>query len=81
MAFVKKFFFEMTDDEKMSMKKWKQEDHRLWRKWIYQEMYRKLEYNAITTHKQPCNCLDCRVYRQRVRIRCQRPVIRKPREK
>lgn len=79
MAFIKKYTHQMTEEEKNRMRKWNQEDQRAWREWIRQNIYLRLERYAITHHQQPCNCLDCRVYRQRVRIRCQRPVKRKPR--
>lgn len=69
----------MTDAEKELMKDWKQKEQRLWRVWIYQENYRLQERYAIVNHQRSCNCFECRVYKQRVRVRCQRPIKRKPR--
>jgi len=81
MAFLKKYVHQMSEKEKEQMKKWGAREQREWRDWLLQENYRRQERYAITNHRQPCECSDCRVYRQRVRIRCQRPIKRKPRDK
>lgn len=69
----------MTEEEKISMKKWSKKKQRQWRDWIYQKSLRQIERYCFVNHQQPCECHHCKVYRQRIRIKCQRPVKRKAR--
>jgi len=46
---------------------------------VQTKRYKANEKLAFNTHKQPCNCLDCRVYRQRIRIKMKRIPQRNPR--
>jgi hypothetical protein len=77
MKYTKKFVFEMTDEEKKRMSKWNQSTYSKWRRWITQEYYKIRERFAIKTHGRKCECLDCRVYKNRMRKKFQRPIKRK----
>ena len=76
MAFIKKLVPYMTNEEKEQMKKWTAKEQDEWRKWVRQENFLRMEHHDFTHHRQPCDCFNCRVYRQRIRIKCQRPVKR-----
>lgn len=77
MKYTKKFVFEMTEEEKEQMKKWNMSTQSQWRHWITQEYYRIKERLAIKTHNKKCECIDCRVYKNRIRNKFQRPIKRK----
>ena len=67
------------DEKTILYGKMSAEERELFYAWLNEDSERKLELHAIKNHKQPCYCLECSVYRNKIRRYFCRPVNRYPR--
>lgn len=65
-----------TEEKSIIQSSLNQEDKTRFHNWLRENYYKKLECFSISNHKQPCNCVYCSVYRNRMRKKCQHPVKR-----